>query len=101
MAEEQQDKLEDKLNKREQAVAVKYDRLTMRAPQVTAKGEDFIARKIIELAQEAEVPIVEDAALVSALISLELGDEIPSELYEVVARVLVWVYKLDREAGLK
>lgn len=101
MAEEQQDKLEDKLNKREQAVAVKYDRLTMRAPHVTAKGEGFIARKIIELAQEAEVPIVEDAALVSALISLELGDEIPSELYEVVARVLAWVYKLDREAGLK
>ena len=84
--------------KREQAVAVKYDNRTMRAPEVVAKGEGFIARKIVERAIEADVPIVEDAALVSALISLELGEEIPAELYEVVARVLAWVYKLDKEA---
>ncbi len=84
--------------KREQAVAVKYDNKTMRAPEVVAKGEGFIARKIVERAIEADVPIVEDAALVSALISLELGEEIPAELYEVVARVLAWVYKLDKEA---
>jgi len=83
--------------KREQAVAVKYDNKKMAAPTVVAKGEGFIARKIIERAVEADVPIVEDAALVSALISLELGEEIPAELYEVVARVLAWVYKLDRE----
>ena len=87
--------------KREQAVAVKYDNKQMRAPQVVAKGEGFIARKIVERAVEADVPIVEDAALVSALISLELGEEIPSELYEVVARVLAWVYKLDKEAGAR
>ena len=89
--------LQDK--KREQAVAVKYDNKKMNAPTVVAKGEGFIARKIIERAVEADVPIVEDAALVSALISLELGEEIPAELYEVVARVLAWVYKLDKEAG--
>ena len=83
--------------KREQAVAVKYDNKKMAAPTVVAKGEGFIARKIIERAVEADVPIVEDAALVSALISLELGEEIPAELYEVVARVLAWVYKLDKE----
>ncbi len=87
--------------KREQAAAVKYDSKKMRAPEVVAKGEGFIARKIIECAIEADVPIVEDAALVSALISLELGEEIPAELYEVVARVLAWVYKLDKEAGTK
>ena len=87
--------------KREQAVAVKYDNQKMAAPTVVAKGEGFIARKIIERAVEADVPIVEDAALVSALISLELGEEIPAELYEVVARVLAWVYKLDKEAGTK
>ncbi len=85
--------------KREQAVAVKYDNKKMNAPTVVAKGEGFIARKIIERAVEADVPIVEDAALVSALISLELGEEIPAELYEVVARVLAWVYKLDKEAA--
>ena len=85
--------------RREKAVAVKYDNQKMLAPTVVAKGEGFIARKIIERAVEADVPIVEDAALVSALISLELGEEIPAELYEVVARVLAWVYKLDKEAG--
>ena len=86
-------------NKPDKAVAVKYDNKSMSAPQVIAKGEGFIARKIVERAIEADVPIVEDAALVSALISLELGEEIPSELYEVVARVLAWVYKLDKEAS--
>ena len=87
--------------KREKAVAVKYDNKKMAAPEVVAKGEGFIARKIIERAVEADVPIVEDAALVSALISLELGEEIPAELYEVVARVLAWVYKLDKEEAKK
>ena len=86
-------------SKREKAVAVKYDNKKMAAPTVVAKGEGFIARKIIERAVEADVPIVEDAALVSALISLELGEEIPAELYEVVARVLAWVYKLDKESA--
>lgn len=84
---------------RDRAVAVKYDKKEMRAPTVVAKGEGFIARKIVERAMEADVPIVEDAALVSALISLELGEEIPAELYGVVAKVLSWVYRLDREAG--
>lgn len=83
--------------KRDSAVAVRYDRETMSAPAVVAKGEGFVARKIVERALEAEVPIVEDAALVSALLSLELGEEIPSELYQVVARVLAWVYRLDKE----
>lgn len=98
MADDENKNLNNK-NNRDQAVAVKYDRHVMRAPTVIAKGEGFIARKIVERAMEADVPIVEDAALVSALISLELGDEIPSELYEVVARILAWVYKLDRETG--
>ena len=85
----------------DRAVAVRYDKDKMRAPTVIAKGEGFVARKIVERAMEADVPIVEDAALVSALISLELGEEVPAELYEVVAKVLAWVYRLDREAGRK
>ncbi len=93
--------MSDENNKREQAAAVKYDKNKMRAPTLLAKGEGFIARKIVERAIEADVPIVEDAALVSALISLELGDEIPAELYEVVARVLAWVYKLDKDTAEK
>jgi len=82
--------------KRDKAVAVEYDAERSSAPLVTAKGEGFVARRIVEIAQAADVPVVEDAALVSALLSLELGQEIPVELYEVVARVLSWVYRLEK-----
>jgi flagellar biosynthesis protein len=81
---------------REKAVAVQYDAEISSAPAVTAKGEGFVARRIIEIAQAADVPIVEDAALVSALLSLELGQEIPVELYTAVARILSWIYKLEK-----
>jgi len=82
--------------KREKAVALNYDASRDRAPSVTAKGEGFVARRIIEIAQAADVPVVEDAALVSALLSLELEQEIPVELYEAVARILSWIYKLEK-----
>ena len=78
------------------AVALQYDEQESSAPAVIAKGEGFVAQRIIEIAQTADVPIVEDAALVSALLSLELGQEIPVELYTAVARILSWIYKLDK-----
>jgi len=82
--------------KRDKAAAVEYDVERNSAPVVTAKGEGFVARRIVEIAQAADVPVVEDAALVSALLSLELGQEIPAELYEAVARVLSWIYRLEK-----
>ena len=82
--------------KRDKAVAVKYDMKHDKAPVVAAKGEGFVARRIVEIAQAADVPVVEDAALVSALMSLELEQEIPIELYEAVARVLSWIYRLEK-----
>ena len=83
-------------NQREKAAAVHYDREKNDAPVVTAKGEGLLARRIVEVARAADVPVVEDAALVSALLSLELGQEIPVELYEAVARILSWIYKLEK-----
>ena len=82
--------------KRAQAAAVHYDRKNDDAPRLLASGEGYIAEKIIELARQADVPVVEDAALVSALLVLELGEEIPGELYEAVARILSFIYKLDK-----
>jgi len=82
--------------KREKAVAIEYEVGRDSAPTVTAKGEGFVARRIVEIAQAADVPVVEDAALVSALLSLELGQQIPVELYEAVARVLSWIYRLEK-----
>jgi flagellar biosynthesis protein len=79
------------------AAALKYELGTDHAPRIIAKGQNLVAEKIIETAIEAEIPIVEDAALVSALLALELGDEIPTELYQSVAKILAFLYKLDKK----
>lgn len=91
--------LKPKGRQREKAVALEYDpeNKDRSAPLVTAKGEGHIARRIVETARAADVPVVEDAALVSALLSLELGQEIPADLYEAVARVLSWIYRLEKD----
>jgi flagellar biosynthesis protein len=93
---ENEETLKPRVGKREKAVAVQYDQEKNDAPVVTAKGEGLIARRIVEIARTADVPVVEDAALVSALLSLELGQEIPVELYEAVARILSWIYRLEK-----
>ncbi len=80
---------------RPMAAAVKYDRERRDAPHLLASGTGRVAERIVEIATESNVPVVEDAALVSALLALEVGDEIPVELYEAVAKVLTFVYRLD------
>jgi len=65
------------------------------APRVVASGRGEIAKKIIERAEEAGIPIREDAALAEALAKLELQLEIPEDLYVAVAEALAWAYKLD------
>lgn len=67
-----------------------------RAPQVTATGSGRVAERILEVAREAGVPVRSDPALAEALARLELGDEIPGELYQAVAETLAWAYRLDR-----
>jgi flagellar biosynthesis protein len=66
------------------------------APKIVAQGQGLIADKILELARAAGVPIREDAALANALESLEIGMEIPEDLYVAVAEALAWAYKLDK-----
>ena len=65
------------------------------APRVVAAGRGEIAKRIVELAEEAGVPVREDAALAEALSQLELQLEIPEDLYTVVAEALAWAYSLD------
>jgi flagellar biosynthesis protein len=77
------------------AVALKYERSKDRAPRVTAKGARKIAERIIELAREKGIPIQEDPDLVGALMKLDLQDEIPHELYQVVAEILAFAYRLN------
>ena len=77
------------------AVAIAYDPANI-APTVVASGKGAIAEKIIETAKESDVPVHEDSKLADTLSSLEIGDAIPPELYEVVAEVLVFVDRMDK-----
>jgi len=76
------------------AIAVQYDDKEMAAPMITAKGQRLFAEKIKEYAEEAGVPIVHNPPLAWTLLELEIGDEIPDELYQAVAEVLVYVYTM-------
>jgi len=77
------------------AVALKYDRNRFAAPIVVAKGTDFIAQRIREIAKESGIPVLERKALARALFaSTEVGSEIPRDLFKAVAEVLAYVYRL-------
>lgn len=82
------------------AVALKYEPETNAAPVVTAKGQGYLAEEILRRAQEHGVPIQEDASLVEVLSKLDLEQEIPAELYRLVAEILSFVYRSDRKAGM-
>ena len=82
-----------------QAAAVRFDEKKDALPRVIAKGRGRTAERIVETAIEAEVPVIEDAALVSALLMMELGDEIPVELYQAVAKILAFLYDVDKGGG--
>jgi len=69
------------------------------APEVVATGRGEIARKILDAAEEAGVPVRRDPALVEALSQLDVGRTIPPELYVAVAEALVWAYRLDAKAS--
>jgi flagellar biosynthesis protein len=82
---------------RKQATALSYAP-GQAAPKVVAAGQGLIAERILEIAAAAGVPIREDAALVNALQALDLGQEIPEDLFVAVAEALAWAYRLDRAA---
>lgn len=79
------------------AIALQYDEDQMNAPRVVAKGEMFLAQKIIEIAKRHNVPIVQNVPLAHNLFSLELEDEIPEELYEAVAEILNLASRLSKD----
>lgn len=79
------------------AVALSYEEGSDEAPRVVATGTGLVAERIIETAREAGVAIQENPGLVDALAALDLGEQIPAELYPVVAEVLVWVRRVDED----
>lgn len=82
--------------KKDMAIALGYDIDKMGAPQVMATGKGYIAGKIIEIAREYNIPVEKDPVLAEALSQLDLGQEIPPELYKVVAEILVFIMETDR-----
>jgi flagellar biosynthetic protein FlhB len=78
------------------AVAIQWDRQTMQAPMVSAKGQDGVAQRIKEIAREAGVPIMENKPLARALYAeVEIGDIIPEDYYAALATILAKVYAMD------
>ena len=77
------------------AVALKYDQTGMTAPQVVAKGKNYIAARIRKRAIENQVPIIENPPLAQALYkSVDVGQEIPPQLYRAVAEILAYIFKM-------
>lgn len=87
--------MEHNNNKVKTAVALQYNKGD-EAPTVIATGKGATAQRIIDTANEAEVPLYEDSKLAKTLSKLEIGDAIPQELYGVVAEILVFVDKMDK-----
>lgn len=82
------------------AVALRYDAKKDNAPVVVAKGQDYLALRIIAIAQQYQIPMKENRPLARALYeSVEVGREIPQEFYTVLAEIMAWVFQLKKEAG--
>ncbi|WP_406676288.1 EscU/YscU/HrcU family type III secretion system export apparatus switch protein [Moorella sp. ACPs] len=82
------------------AVALRYNSEQDKAPRVVASGRGAIADKIIVTAREAGVPVHRDTHLAEMLAGLDIGSEIPVELYQMVAEILVFIYSLDLDAKM-
>jgi flagellar biosynthesis protein len=84
-----------------QTVALRYAPKSDAAPKLVAKGRGFQADKILELARLHNIPIRQDRNLVQILSRLDLEEEIPSEVYQAVAEILAFIYRLSGRHALK
>lgn len=86
--------------KPEQAVALHYDHLPGTSPKVAATGRGEMARRIVAAAEAAGVDIVEDPDLLEVLGRVPVGEDIPPELFQAVAEILAFIYRINgRYAG--
>lgn len=80
------------------AIALRYDPAEGAAPAIVAKGDGYVAEEILRIARENDVPLRQDPALAGALATLDVGQQIPSELFRAVAEVLAFIYKMNGKA---
>ena len=83
------------------AAVLKYDVDQDKAPKIVGIGKGQVAEKILKVAEEHRIPFYEDPSLIDLLSKLEIQSEVPPQLYNLVAEVLSFVYKLDRLAKKK
>lgn len=84
-------------DRQKKAAALKYDIEEDDAPRIVANAKGELAQKIIEIAREHNIPIRENQDIVDLLIQLNIGEEIPPELYEVIAEMLSFIYRLENK----
>jgi flagellar biosynthesis protein len=87
--------MDQKTKDRQQAVALRYEPERDRAPKLVAKGQGYLAEKILELARQHHIPVREDKNLLQILSRLDLNQEIPAEVYKAVAEILAFIYRLS------
>ncbi len=78
------------------AAALHYNESTDDGPKLVARGKGELAKRIIEMAQKNNIPLQEDAGLIGNLIDMDLGDNIPPQLYSVIAEVLLLLEELEK-----
>ncbi|MGR9050169.1 EscU/YscU/HrcU family type III secretion system export apparatus switch protein [Halobacillus faecis] len=83
--------------KRKEAIALTYQSEKTTAPEVVAKGKGIIAENILKAAEEHQIPVQEDATLVELLSELNINEQIPEDLYHVVAEVFAFIYNVDQQ----
>ncbi|HJA93392.1 MAG TPA: EscU/YscU/HrcU family type III secretion system export apparatus switch protein [Candidatus Eisenbergiella merdipullorum] len=81
----------------QKAVALSYDEEKHAAPIVVASGSGYMADKIVELAEQNGIPVYEDSSLTTLLTQLDLGSEIPEELYQAVVDIYVYFLNFNKE----
>lgn len=81
----------------QKAAALKYDHLTQNAPKVIAKGQGDIAKNIIKIAQDNDLPIKKDEDLIELLSKLDIDKEIPTEMYKAVAEIFSFIYGITNK----
>ena len=84
-----------------QVVALRYKPKRERAPKVVAKRRGYLADKIIEIAREHNIPIRQDKNLLQILSRLDLNDETPTEIYNTVAEILAFTYRLSNRQPIR
>jgi len=93
--------MDEKDKKVTRAAAITYDPGEQDVPILAAFGEGYLAQKIVEVAKESGIPVLPDPSLSSMLSKISVGDEIPPDMYEAVAKVLAFVSEVDRSYGEK